>query len=81
MELTPLGIEGAWLAESPIWRDDRGFLREWFKSEDLKTATGRDLGIEQANISLSFTTQNKCLICCYLLSFSLSVGILFFRRS
>ena len=53
MELTPLGIEGAWLAESQIWRDDRGFLREWFKSEDLKTAIGRDLGIEQANISLS----------------------------
>ena len=53
MELTPLGIEGAWLAESPIWKDDRGFFREWFKSEDIKTATGRDFGIEQANISLS----------------------------
>ena len=53
MELTPLGIEGAWLAESPVWSDDRGFFREWFKSEDLKTATGRDFGIEQANISLS----------------------------
>ena len=53
MELTPLGIEGAWLAESPIWKDDRGFFREWFKSEDIKAATGRDFGIEQANISLS----------------------------
>lgn len=53
MELTPLGIEGAWLAESPVWNDDRGFFREWFKAEDLKTATGRDFGIEQANISLS----------------------------
>jgi dTDP-4-dehydrorhamnose 3,5-epimerase len=53
MDLTPLGIEGAWLAESPIWSDDRGFFREWFKSADVKKATGRDFRIEQANISLS----------------------------
>ena len=53
MKLTPLGIDGAWLAESPVWSDDRGFFREWFKSEDVKAATGQDFGIEQANISLS----------------------------
>jgi dTDP-4-dehydrorhamnose 3,5-epimerase len=53
MKLTPLGIEGAWLAESPIWSDDRGFFREWFKAEDIENATGRSFGIEQANISLS----------------------------
>lgn len=53
MELKPLGIEGAWLAESPVWSDERGFFREWFKSVDIKDATGRDFGIEQANISLS----------------------------
>ena len=53
MNLIPLGIEGAWLAESPVWSDERGFFREWFKAEDLKSATGRDFGIEQANISLS----------------------------
>jgi dTDP-4-dehydrorhamnose 3,5-epimerase len=53
MELTPLGIEGVWLAESPVWSDDRGFFREWFKSTDFKNATGREFGIEQANISLS----------------------------
>ena len=53
MELTPLGIDGAWLAESPVWSDDRGFFREWFKSEDVKAALGRDFGIEQANISHS----------------------------
>ncbi len=53
MELTPLGIDGVWLAESPIWSDDRGFFREWFKSADIKKATGREFGIEQANISLS----------------------------
>jgi dTDP-4-dehydrorhamnose 3,5-epimerase len=53
MELTPLGIEGVWLAESPVWSDDRGFFREWYKSADVKNATGREFGIEQANISLS----------------------------
>jgi len=53
MELTQLGIEGVWLAESPVWSDDRGFFREWFKSIDIKNATGRDFGIEQANISHS----------------------------
>ncbi len=53
MELTPLSIEGVWLAESPVWSDDRGFFREWFKSADVKNATGRDFGVEQANISLS----------------------------
>ena len=53
MKLTPLGIDGAWLAESPVWSDERGFFREWFKLEDVKAATGRDFGIEQANISLS----------------------------
>ena len=53
MKLTPLGIEGAWLGESPVWCDERGFFREWFKAEDVKGATGRDFGIEQANISLS----------------------------
>lgn len=53
MKLTPLGIDGAWVAESPVWRDGRGFFREWFKHEDIKAATGRDFGIEQANISFS----------------------------
>ena len=53
MKLTPLGIEGVWLAESPVWSDARGYFREWFKSEDVKVATGREFRIEQANISLS----------------------------
>jgi dTDP-4-dehydrorhamnose 3,5-epimerase len=53
MELTSLGIEGVWLAESPVWKDDRGFFREWFKSEDIKNVIGKDFGIQQANISIS----------------------------
>jgi dTDP-4-dehydrorhamnose 3,5-epimerase len=53
MDLTPLGIEGAWLAKSPLWSDDRGFFREWFKSGAIKAATGIDFTIQQANISQS----------------------------
>jgi dTDP-4-dehydrorhamnose 3,5-epimerase len=53
MRLIPLGIDGAWLAESPVWKDDRGFFREWFKSEAIKSEIGRDFKIEQANTSLS----------------------------
>jgi dTDP-4-dehydrorhamnose 3,5-epimerase len=53
MNLTSLGIDGVWLAESPVWSDDRGLFREWFKSENINDATGRDFGIEQANISVS----------------------------
>jgi dTDP-4-dehydrorhamnose 3,5-epimerase len=53
MELTPLGIEGAWLSESPVWSDERGFFREWFKSEDIEKVMGKSFGIEQANISVS----------------------------
>jgi dTDP-4-dehydrorhamnose 3,5-epimerase len=53
MELTPLSIEGAWLAESPVWRDERGFFREWFKTENIKQVAGDDFNVAQANISSS----------------------------
>ena len=53
MKITPLGIDGAWLAESPVWKDDRGFFREWFKSEEVKAVTGYGFEIVQANISSS----------------------------
>ena len=53
MELNPLGIEGAWVAESPVWGDERGFFREWFKNSDISRVTGRDFSVAQANISSS----------------------------
>jgi dTDP-4-dehydrorhamnose 3,5-epimerase len=53
MKITPLSIDGAFIAESAIWKDDRGFFREWFKAEEIKGAIGRDFRIEQANISVS----------------------------
>ena len=53
MDLSPLGIEGAWLASSPVWEDDRGSFREWFKASDIKSATGLDFSVAQANLSHS----------------------------
>jgi dTDP-4-dehydrorhamnose 3,5-epimerase len=53
MELKPLGIEGAWLATSPVWADERGSFREWFKSADILAATGIDFAATQANLSES----------------------------
>lgn len=53
MKLTPLGIKGAWLAETPVWSDDRGYFLEWFKSDEVFAKTGFDFSVKQANVSLS----------------------------
>jgi dTDP-4-dehydrorhamnose 3,5-epimerase len=53
MHISPTKLSDVLLIKPRVFRDDRGFFREWFKSESIKTATGRDFGIEQANISLS----------------------------
>ena len=53
MEITPLAIEGAWLAHSPVWSDQRGYFREWFKVADVEKVTGRSFSAEQGNISQS----------------------------
>ena len=52
MKLSELSIPGLFLLESPVWGDERGFFREWFKIGDFE-----DQGIEfharQANLSMS----------------------------
>ena len=53
MEVTPLAIAGAWLIESPIYPDNRGTFREWFKSETLKENGVPALEVRQANTSVS----------------------------
>lgn len=53
VELSPLGIEGAWLFTSPIHTDERGFFREWFQLDVLERTTGRSFSIAQSNISKS----------------------------
>ncbi len=52
MKLTPLSIDGAYVLESAVWPDDRGFFREWFKRSDFD-AHGIDFPIEQTNLSMS----------------------------
>lgn len=51
--MTSLGIKGAWLATSPVWDDNRGSFREWFKASDIKATTGIDFSTAQANLSES----------------------------
>jgi dTDP-4-dehydrorhamnose 3,5-epimerase len=51
VELTPLSIEGAWLAKSPVYEDNRGTFREWFKSEDLNLKSGLNFQVAQSNLS------------------------------
>jgi dTDP-4-dehydrorhamnose 3,5-epimerase len=53
MELTPLSIDGVWLAESPTFNDDRGHFREWFKYADISSKTGINFKAMQANMSKS----------------------------
>lgn len=52
MNVTELSIAGAYLIESPVWGDDRGYFREWFKESDLDAA-GVSFPIQQANLSMS----------------------------
>jgi dTDP-4-dehydrorhamnose 3,5-epimerase len=52
VKVTELSIGGAFVVESTVWVDDRGFFREWFKQSDFDEA-GIDFDIQQANLSTS----------------------------
>ena len=52
MKLIELSIPGLFVLESPVWGDDRGTFREWFKDEDFKEV-GVDFRAQQANLSIS----------------------------
>lgn len=53
MEINSLGIEGAWLATSPVWKDDRGSFREWYQEPKIQAITGIRFDVQQGNISTS----------------------------
>jgi len=53
MKLRPLGISGAWLAESDEQTDNRGTFLEWLKFEDIYAVMGIFSSAQQANISFS----------------------------
>ena len=52
MKLTELSIPGLALLESPVWGDDRGYFREWFRLDDFEVA-GVAFLARQANLSMS----------------------------
>jgi len=45
-------LPGLFVLESPVWGDERGFFREWFKLPDLELA-GVRFSAQQANLSSS----------------------------
>ena len=53
MEITPLGIAGAFRVENTLHKDDRGEFVEWFRADRLETATGLRFHTAQANLSVS----------------------------
>jgi dTDP-4-dehydrorhamnose 3,5-epimerase len=48
-----LGIGGAWVLEPQVFPDDRGSFHEWYRGAEFREATGYDLGLAQANCSVS----------------------------
>jgi dTDP-4-dehydrorhamnose 3,5-epimerase len=46
-------VEGAWVLEPKVFPDGRGSFHEWYRSEEFREATGYDLGLMQANCSVS----------------------------
>ena len=53
MKVSPLAIAGAWILESPLYPDERGIFREWFKLEALKENGIPAFEVRQANTSIS----------------------------
>ncbi|MFI0979457.1 dTDP-4-dehydrorhamnose 3,5-epimerase [Streptomyces sp. NPDC021093] len=51
--MRPLSIEGAWLHEPKVFPDERGDFHEWFRSGEFSEATGQELHLAQANLSVS----------------------------
>ena len=53
MKVTPLGIEGAWLIEAPVYPDNRGAFREWFLSDLSDNSDLPKFAVKQGNTSIS----------------------------
>lgn len=53
MDVTALGIEGAWLFTPTVYADDRGEFCEWYRAADVAALTGSPMNLAQANCSVS----------------------------
>lgn len=52
-QVTPLGIDGAWVFTPEQHEDDRGVFLEWFTETSFTRASGHRLTMRQANCSVS----------------------------
>ncbi|WP_432027576.1 dTDP-4-dehydrorhamnose 3,5-epimerase [Streptomyces sp. 1222.5] len=48
-----LGIADAWVLEPRVFPDERGSFHEWYRGAEFREATGYDLELAQANMSVS----------------------------
>jgi len=53
MHIEELSIQGAWIARSNVFSDERGFFREWFAAGEVEATTGRVFNVRQSNLSVS----------------------------
>lgn len=52
-DLTALSIDGAWLYQSNVFGDPRGYFTEWFQKDLLESELKREFSVKQANLSKS----------------------------
>lgn len=52
MKVIELSIPGLFVLESPVWSDERGFFREWYKRSDFEES-GVDFSVQQGSLSMS----------------------------
>ncbi|MFF8404279.1 dTDP-4-dehydrorhamnose 3,5-epimerase [Streptomyces sp. NPDC014846] len=48
-----LGIADTWVLEPQVFPDERGSFHEWYRGAEFREATGYDLELAQANMSVS----------------------------
>lgn len=53
MKITPLRISGAWIIEAPVFPDERGQFREWYRYELSDQTVLPRFEVMQANTSIS----------------------------
>ena len=53
MDASPLSIEHAFVFTPTAHADDRGVFLEWYRYEQLRETVGHELGLRQANTSVS----------------------------
>ena len=51
IEYEELDIAGVYLFSFPVFSDERGIFREWFKKEYMESKIGRSLDVIQSNVS------------------------------